>query len=92
LGVALIDLGAGTTSVSVFEENNLLHTAIIPIGGMHVTNDIAIGLRSAIDTAEKVKLLFGHANPKDIPKTEEIDLASLDDQEQEKVSRLEVWK
>jgi cell division protein FtsA len=90
LGVALIDLGAGTTSVSVFEENNLLHTAIIPIGGMHVTNDIAIGLRCAIDTAEKVKLLFGHSNPKEIPKTEDIDLASLDDQEQERVSRLEV--
>lgn len=90
LGVVLIDLGAGTTSVAVFEENNLLHTAILPIGGMHITNDIAIGLRCSIDTAEKVKLLFGHANPKEVSKGQEIDLSAIDEQEQEKVSRAEV--
>lgn len=90
LGVILIDMGAGTTSIGVFEENNLLHTAILPIGGMHITNDIAIGLRCSIDTAEKVKLLYGHSNPKEVTKGQEIDLSAIDDQEQEKVSRLEV--
>lgn len=43
LGVALVDLGAGTTSISVYEENNLIHTAIIPIVIIHIPNDIAIG-------------------------------------------------
>jgi cell division protein FtsA len=62
LGVVLLDLGAGTTSVSVYEEGNLLHAAILPVGGMHITNDIAIGLRTSIDTAERVKLLYGAAD------------------------------
>ncbi len=90
LGVALIDLGAGTTNIAVFEENNLLHTAVLPIGGMHITNDVAIGLRCTIDTAEKVKLLFGHASSKDVAKGQEIDLATIDEQEQDRVSKSEV--
>ena len=61
LGVVLVDIGGGTTSLAVFEENDLLHTAVIPIGGNHITNDIAIGLRTSIDVAEKVKLEYGNA-------------------------------
>jgi len=53
LGVVLVDIGGGTTSIIVFEENKLLHTAVLPIGGSHITNDIAIGLRTSIDVAEK---------------------------------------
>jgi cell division protein FtsA len=87
LGVVLVDMGAGTTSLAVFEENNLLHTAVIPVGGMHITNDIAIGLRCTIDTAERVKLQFGHSDPKSIDKHAEVDLATLDPEEHEKVSQ-----
>lgn len=90
LGVAVIDLGAGTTSIAVFEENNLIHTAVLPIGGMHITNDIAIGLRCSIDTAERVKLLFGHANLEDIDKHQEIDLSKIDPEETEQTGRAQV--
>jgi cell division protein FtsA len=87
LGVVLVDLGAGTTSMAVYEEGDLLHTAVIPIGSMHITNDIAIGLRCSIETAEKVKLAYGHCNPKAVGKEEEIDLAKLDPAEQETTLR-----
>lgn len=59
LGVALIDIGADTTGLAVFEEENLIHTAIFPIGANHITSDIAIGLRCDIDLAEKIKREFG---------------------------------
>lgn len=59
LGVALIDIGAGTTGLAVFEEGDLIQTAIFPIGSGHITNDIAIGLKCDIDTAERIKLEYG---------------------------------
>jgi cell division protein FtsA len=90
LGVVLVDIGGGTTSLAVFEENDLLHTAIIPIGGNHITNDIAIGLRTSVDVAEKVKLEFGNALPREISKKEDINLAELDSNEEGIVSRYHV--
>ncbi len=90
LGVVLLDLGAGTTSVSVFEEGNLLHAAILPVGGMHITNDIAIGLRTSIDTAERVKLLYGAADSRMVDHGELIDLNKVDPEENGTVSRKEV--
>lgn len=87
LGVVVVDLGAGTTSVAVYEEGDLLHTAVIPIGSMHVTNDIAIGLRCGIETAEKVKLAFGHCDSKAVGKDEEIDLSKIDSSEEHSVPR-----
>lgn len=83
LGVALLDLGAGTTSLAVYEENNLIHTAIVPVGSMHITNDIAIGLRCTIETAEKVKTLYGQASPQMMDKLAEIDMNKLDPEETE---------
>jgi len=59
LGVALLDIGAGTTGLAVFEEGSLIHATILPIGSGHITNDIAIGLKCDIDTAERIKLEFG---------------------------------
>lgn len=59
LGVAVIDIGADTTSLAVFEEENLIHTAVFPFGGNHITNDIAIGLRCDVNLAEKIKKEFG---------------------------------
>jgi cell division protein FtsA len=90
LGVCLVDIGGGTTSVAVFEEDDLLATVVIPIGGNHVTNDIAIGLRTSIDVAEKVKLEFGNARPSEINKNEDIDLGELDSSEEGMVSRYHV--
>lgn len=87
LGVVLLDIGGGTTSIIVFEENELLHTAILPVGGSHITNDIAIGLRTSIDVAEKVKLEFGSAIPKEISKKEDINLSEIEPNEEGIVSR-----
>lgn len=55
LGSVVIDLGGGTTGLAVYEEGELLATRVIPVGSSHITNDLAIGLRTDIDTAEKVK-------------------------------------
>jgi cell division protein FtsA len=63
LGACVVNIGSATTSLAIFEEGDLLHTAVLPMGGDHVTNDIAIGLRTSIDIAEKVKLAFGNAVP-----------------------------
>ncbi|MBU1613509.1 cell division protein FtsA [Patescibacteria group bacterium] len=77
LGVAVVNLGGTTTSVAVFEEGNLIHTAILPIGSAHVTNDVAIGLRTLIDIAEKVKVQYGSCLPEIVSKKDEIDLYDL---------------
>lgn len=90
LGVVLVDIGGGTTSLAVFEENDLVHTAILPIGGIHITNDLAIGLRTSIDVAEKIKLEYGNALPREISKKEDIDLGELDQNEEGVVSRYHV--
>lgn len=83
LGVVLVDLGGGTTNIAVFEENRLLQTATLPIGSMHITNDIAIGLRSSIDVAEKIKIDLGTALPDEVKKTQLINLKHVDEQEEE---------
>jgi len=59
LGVAAVDMGGGTTSLSVFGEGNLIDFAVFPIGSSNITNDIAVGLRTEIATAERIKREFG---------------------------------
>jgi cell division protein FtsA len=61
LGVALVDIGGGTTDLAIFERGAICHTAVLPTGGDHLTNDIAIGLRTPIPEAEKIKKKFGCA-------------------------------
>ncbi|MFH1392500.1 MAG: cell division protein FtsA [bacterium] len=79
LGVVLVDLGAGTTSVAVFEEGNILHLSVLPVGGAYITNDLAIGLKTSIDVAEKVKLEYF--------KKDQIDLSKISDEEEGIVSK-----
>ncbi len=69
LGVALVDIGASTTSLAVFEEGNLIHLAVFPIGSANITNDIAIGLKTEISTAENIKKQYGSCM---IQKTEKV--------------------
>ncbi len=57
-GTALIDIGAGTTNLVVLEDGEVQHVAVLPIGGQHITNDLAIGLRTDLDVAEAVKVQF----------------------------------
>jgi cell division protein FtsA len=87
LGVVVVDIGATTTSLIVYEEGDILHTVNLPIGSDHITADIAIGLRINIDLAERLKIDYGYALPKDIGRKEEIDLSSIDPKETQKVSR-----
>lgn len=87
LGTAIVDIGGDITSIAVYEDRDILHTAILPIGAGHITNDIAIGLRTSIDIAEKVKLEYGIALPGEVNKKEEIDLSELGENEEGKVSR-----
>lgn len=82
LGVVVVDLGKETTGISVYEDGNILGMKIIPIGSGHITNDIAIGLRTSIDVAEKIKLEYGNAVPEEINKNEEIDLSEMDSNEE----------
>ncbi|MCP4567283.1 MAG: cell division protein FtsA [FCB group bacterium] len=63
LGVAVIDLGGGTTDVAVYFDHSIRHTSTVPLGAKNVTNDIAIGLRTPIDQAEEIKLNYGSAMP-----------------------------
>ncbi|MDD5084148.1 MAG: cell division protein FtsA [Candidatus Moranbacteria bacterium] len=87
LGVVVVNIGSATTSIAVFEEGDILHAAILPIGASHITNDIAIGLRTSVEVAEQVKLLFGTAIVRDVDKEEDIDLSQIDSQEEGLVSR-----
>lgn len=61
LGVALLDFGGGTTDIAMFFEGNIRHTSVVALGGQHVTNDIAIGLRTPPDQAEEIKIKHGCA-------------------------------
>ena len=90
LGVVLIDIGGPTTKMVVFEEGNFIHAAIIPVGSVHITNDLAIGLRTSLDVAEQVKKDYGTALSAAIPKKDMIDLSEFDELETESVSRKHV--
>jgi cell division protein FtsA len=61
MGVALLDIGGGTTDVAVFFEGSVRHTAVIGLGGANITNDLAIGLRTPVERAEALKLSYGCA-------------------------------
>ncbi len=86
-GVALVDLGAGTCGIAIFEEGDLLHTKVLNIGSLHITNDIAIGLRTSLDVAEKIKIKYASTQPAKIKDTETINLATFDPSEDQKISR-----
>lgn len=74
LGSCVVNIGSSTVSLAVFEEGDLLHTAVLPLGGDHVTNDIAIGLRTSIEVAEKVKMAYGHAVPDEVDRKQQFAL------------------
>ena len=61
LGATVIDMGGGVTQIAVFAEHQLLHTSQLPIGGLHVTRDIARGLSTPLDCAERLKVMLGNA-------------------------------
>jgi cell division protein FtsA len=77
LGVTLIDMGAGTTTIAVFFEDTLVYTDSIPVGGQHVTYDIARGLGTPFVQAERLKNLYGHALASTLDNSEMIDVPQV---------------
>lgn len=77
LGVMLLDVGGGTASFIVFEEGVPIHAGVLPIGGNHITNDVAIGFKTNIDVAEQIKLVHGSCLPDELPKRDNIRLAEF---------------
>lgn len=91
LGIILVDIGAGTTDISVYIEGSVAYSSVLPIGARHVTNDLAIGLRVSLESAEKIKLFLSQPQKrvplqeitehdqekKEHRSTDEIDLAAL---------------
>jgi len=79
LGVCLADIGAGSTDLIVFHEGAVVHSGVVPIGGDHFTSDVAVGLRTPLADAEKIKKLFGCAVVTKIPEQNEIEVPAVGD-------------
>ena len=74
LGVCLADIGASTTEIAVFFEGSIAHTAVLPIGGDHFTNDLAVGLHVSVEEAEELKRLYGNCVVTSVPSLAEIEV------------------
>lgn len=70
LGVVLVDIGAGTTDISIYSEGSIAYSSVLPIGARHITNDLAIGLRISLESAEKIKIYLSNSSKK--PKIERL--------------------
>jgi cell division protein FtsA len=77
LGVVMVDIGGGTTDVAIWVEGCIRHSAVIPMGGHHLTSDLAIGLRTAPEDAEKIKLQYGVASSQLLNDDENIEVPSV---------------
>ncbi len=77
LGVALVDIGGGTADIAMFVDGAIVHTAVLPLGGSHITNDIAVGLRTPLDSAEKIKKKYGCALPSRVRGDETMEVPSV---------------
>ncbi len=78
LGVLAIDFGAGTTSFSIYEDGKVVFAKVIPIGFEHLTTDIAVGLKTSVDIAQKLKVLYGYAVSKEVPRRETVKFSEID--------------
>lgn len=87
IGVLVANIGASTTSLIVYEEGEVIHTSVLPVGSEHITSDIAIGLRTSIDVAERIKTEIGTALPGNINKKDMINLRDFGGMEDEMVAR-----
>lgn len=87
LGTIVIDVGGGTTDVALFRDGAVWHTAVIPLGGDHITNDIAVGLRTPPADAEELKKLFGCAQTALILEDETIEVPSIGGRKSRVLSR-----
>ena len=77
LGVLVADIGGGTTDIAIFVDGAVWHTAVLPVGGINVTNDVAIGLRTSLNLAEEIKIKHGTANMAEVEPEELLNVAVL---------------
>ncbi len=77
LGVVLVDIGAGTTDVAIYHNGFIVHSAVLPVGGDHITSDIAVGLRTPKSEAERIKLMHGCAQSSMVSDDETIEVQSV---------------
>ncbi len=90
LGVAVADIGAGTTDLALFMDGSPLHTAVLPIGGNNVTNDVAIGLKTNLAAAEEMKIRHGTADPTGVSDEEEVTVEVIGEGEDRTAPRSEL--
>lgn len=90
LGVALIDIGGGSTTIAVFEQSYLRATSVLPLGGEHITKDISIGLRTSTEDAEKIKIKYGHAFYDDASEDEVFSVPIIGSDQHQQFNQLEV--
>lgn len=92
-GVVNLDFGGGISTLTVFEEADLIHSAVIPVGSKHITNDLAVALRTSLDIAERIKLEHcSTSNIEDMRKRDNIDLSKLIGEENFTVSKKQLVK
>lgn len=89
-GVMVVDVGGGTTDLALFVDGAVWHTAVIAVGGQHVTNDIAHGLHLPFELAEAVKLQYGHADPKAVSSLEAFPIQPFGEELPSKVQRADL--
>jgi cell division protein FtsA len=87
LGCVLIDIGGGTTSIAAYVDGALCYSGVIPVGAKNVTNDLAIGLRVTLETAEKIKIALSKKKTKTTDESDEMDLVGMGVTEVTKISK-----
>ncbi|MFC0188982.1 cell division protein FtsA [Fictibacillus aquaticus] len=90
LGVALIDIGGGSTTVSVFEQGIMQMTTVLPVGGEFITKDISIGLRTSAEDAERIKLKHGHAFVDHASKDEMFTVSQIGSSQDQEISQYDL--
>ena len=90
LGVAVVDIGGGTTDMAVFIDGSVWHTVVLPVGGNHLTHDLAVGLRTPFTVAESLKTKYGHAIPDSFEPDAVIDATSFGDDSHRSISRAQL--
>ncbi len=87
LGAVMVDIGGGVTEIAIYDQGGLWFTSVLPLGGEHITSDLAVGLRTPLEKAEEIKKEYGCVLPSLMPDEEEVDVSSISGQESHLVSR-----
>ncbi|TFG90789.1 MAG: cell division protein FtsA, partial [Candidatus Atribacteria bacterium] len=87
LGVLVIDIGAGTTEMAIFIEGGLAYSVVLPVGGIQITNDLAVGLRTSIEEAERIKINYGSAVENSTSPEKFVEISNINGKEKHNVSK-----